>query len=82
MKSLQYTGNGAYFLLAQNVAPGTPWPRFNLKTFTRTINYDTPAMRDDFVRTQADPAARGGGIPLIGEQHLIHRVPDQGNRAR
>jgi glyoxylase-like metal-dependent hydrolase (beta-lactamase superfamily II) len=57
------------------VAPGTPWPRFNLKTFTRTINYDTPAMRDDFVRTQADPAARGGGgIPLIGEQHLIQGV--------
>jgi hypothetical protein len=61
--------------LGQSVAPGTPWPRFNLKTFTRTINYDTPAMRDDFVRTQADPAARGGGgIPLIGEQHLIQGV--------
>jgi glyoxylase-like metal-dependent hydrolase (beta-lactamase superfamily II) len=75
VKSLQYTGNGAYFFLGQNVAPGTPWPRFNLKTFTRTINYDTPAMRDDFVRTQADPAARGGGgIPLIGEQHLIQGV--------
>ena len=42
VKSLQYTGNGAYFFLGQNVAPGTPWPRFNLKTFTRTINYDTP----------------------------------------
>jgi glyoxylase-like metal-dependent hydrolase (beta-lactamase superfamily II) len=75
VKSLQYAGNGAYFFLGQNVAPGTPWPRFNLKTFTRTINYDTPAMRDDFVRTQADPAARGGGgIPLIGEQHLIQGV--------
>jgi glyoxylase-like metal-dependent hydrolase (beta-lactamase superfamily II) len=75
VKSLQYTGNGAYFFLGQSVAPGTPWPRFNLKTFTRTINYDTPAMRDDFVRTQADPAARGGGgIPLIGEQHLIQGV--------
>ena len=75
VKSLQYTGNGAYFFLGQSVAPGTPWPRFNLKTFTRTINYDTPAMRDDFVRTQADPAARGGGgIPLIGEQRLIQGV--------
>ena len=75
VKSLQYNGNGAYFFLGQSVAPGTPWPRFNLKTFTRTINYDTPAMRDDFVRTQADPAARGGGgIPLIGEQHLIQGV--------
>ena len=84
VKSLQYTGNGAYFFLGQSVAPGTPWPRFNLKTFTRTINYDTPAMRDDFVRTQADPAARGGGgIPLIGEQHLIQgsAAPMPGTRS-
>jgi glyoxylase-like metal-dependent hydrolase (beta-lactamase superfamily II) len=75
VKSLQYTGNGAYFFVGQNVAPGTPWPRFNLKTFTRSINYDTPAMRDEFIRTQADPAARGGGgIPLVGEQRLIQAV--------
>ena len=71
VKSLQYTGNGAYFFFGQSVAPGAPWPRFNLKTYTRSINYDTPAMRDEFVRTQADPAARGGGgIPLVGEQRL------------
>ena len=75
VKSLQYNGNGAYFFLGQSVAPGTPWPRFNLKTYTRSINYDTPAMRDEFIRTQADPAARGGGgIPLIGEQRLIQGV--------
>src|SRR6516164_777642 len=75
VKSLQYTGNGAYFFCGQSVAPGTPWPRFNLKTYTRSINYDTPAMRDEFIRTQADPAARGGGgIPLIGEQRLIQGV--------
>ena len=35
VKSLQYTGNGAYFFWARDVAPGTPWPRFNLKTYTR-----------------------------------------------
>jgi glyoxylase-like metal-dependent hydrolase (beta-lactamase superfamily II) len=71
VKSLQYTGNGAYFFFGQSVAPGAPWPRFNLNTYTRSINYDTPAMRDEFVRTQADPTARGGGgIPLVGEQRL------------
>ena len=62
VKSLQYTGNGAYFFFGQNVAPGTPWPRFNLKTFTRTINYDTPAMRTTlFVpRLTPLPAAAAG----------------------
>ena len=67
VKSLQYTGSGAYFFVGQNVNPAAPWPRFNLKTYTRTIDYETPAMRDEFVRSQADPTARGGGgIPMTG----------------
>jgi glyoxylase-like metal-dependent hydrolase (beta-lactamase superfamily II) len=75
VKSLQYAGSGAYYFLGQNVTPGTPWPRFNLKSYTRTIDYDAPAMRDEFVRTQADPGARGGGgIPLAGEQRLLQAV--------
>ena len=69
VKSLQYTGSGTNFAFGQNVAPGTPWPRFNVKSYTRSVNYDTPAMRDEIVRTQAEPGARGGGgIPLVGEQ--------------
>src|SRR5262249_51999576 len=75
VKSLQYAGSGAYFFVGQNVAPGTPWPRFNLKSFTRVVDYDTPSMRDEFVRTQADPGARGGGgIPLVGEQRQLQAV--------
>ncbi len=75
VKSLQYSGSGANFSFGQSVSPGTPWPRFNLKSYTRTINYDTPAMRDELVRTQADPGARGGGgIPLVGEQRQLQAV--------
>jgi glyoxylase-like metal-dependent hydrolase (beta-lactamase superfamily II) len=75
VKSLQYAGNGAYFFLGQSPSPGAPPPRFNLKSYTRTINYDTPSMRDEFVRTQAEPAARGGGgVPLVGEQRQLQAV--------
>jgi glyoxylase-like metal-dependent hydrolase (beta-lactamase superfamily II) len=75
VKSLQYAGSGANYAFGQNVAPGTPWPRFNLKSYTRIVDYDTPAMRDEFVRTQADPTARGGGgIPLVGEQRQLQAV--------
>src|SRR4029453_1448070 len=75
VKSLQYTGSGANFAFGQNVSPGTPWPRFNVKSYTRMINYDTPAMRDEIVRTQAEPGARGGGgIPLVGEQRQLQMV--------
>src|SRR5215472_9522398 len=75
VKSLQYAGSGANFAFGQNVSPTAPWPRFNIKSFTRTVDYDTPAMRDDLVRTQADPKERGGGgLPLTGEQHQIQTV--------
>src|SRR4029453_7137952 len=55
----------------QNPTPGTPWPRFNAKSYTRMINYDTASMRDEIVRTQAEPGARVGGFPLAGEQRQI-----------
>jgi glyoxylase-like metal-dependent hydrolase (beta-lactamase superfamily II) len=75
VKSLQYAGNGAYFFLGQSVSPGAPPPRFNLKSYTRTIDYDTPSMRDEFVRTQAEPGARGGGgVPLVGEQRQLQAI--------
>jgi glyoxylase-like metal-dependent hydrolase (beta-lactamase superfamily II) len=75
VKSLQYAGNGAYFFLGQSPSPGAPPPRFNLTSYTRTIDYDTPSMRDEFVRTQAEPDARGGGgVPLVGEQRQLQAV--------
>src|SRR5215475_5702084 len=74
-KSLQYAGSGAYFFLGQSPSPGAPPPRFNLKSYTRTIDYDTPSMRDEFVRTQAEPGARGGGgVPLVGEQRQLQAL--------
>ena len=57
------------------MSSGGPPPRFNLKSYTRTVDYDTPSMRDEFVRTQADPSARGGGgVPLVGEQRQLQAV--------
>ena len=64
VKSVQYSGSGAYFSFGQAYAPGTAWPRFGVKSWTRTVDYETPAMRDEFVRADGDPTARGGGAPL------------------
>jgi glyoxylase-like metal-dependent hydrolase (beta-lactamase superfamily II) len=73
--SLQYMGSGSTFAVGQNPAPGTPWPRFNAKSYTRTIAYDTTSMRDEIVRTQAEPAPRGGGgQPVLGEQRQSQMV--------
>jgi len=68
VKTLQYTGSGTNNAVGQSAAPGVPWPRFNVKSFTRTINYDTVSMRDELVRTQAEnPPRGGGGQPVLGE---------------
>ena len=74
VKSLQYSGSGAFFSLGQSFAPGDPWPRFGLKSYTRTVNYETPALRDELVRAEGDPVARGGGLPIPGGQRLTTAV--------
>jgi hypothetical protein len=61
-KSLQYTGSGTLWQLGQSAYPGTSWPRFNIKSYTRAVNYDTASMRDEVVRTQGENPPRGGGI--------------------
>ena len=71
-KTLQYTASGTLWQLGQSPYPGTSWPRFNIKSQTRVVNYDTVSMRDEVVRTQGENPPRGGGIqPIIGEQRQI-----------
>ena len=45
VKSVQFSGSGAQFNLGQSVSPTTPWPPAQLKSFTRTVNYDKPSLR-------------------------------------
>ena len=74
LKSIQYTGSGSTFAVGQNPNPTAPWPRFNAKSYTRSINYDTASMRDEIVRTQAEHPPRGGTAFVIGEQRQVQLV--------
>jgi glyoxylase-like metal-dependent hydrolase (beta-lactamase superfamily II) len=71
VKSIEYTGVGVNFAVGQSIAPGVPWPRFDLKSYTRSVNYDTASHREDLVRARADGAPRGGGLPAMGEARQI-----------
>jgi len=67
--SVRYDGTGFNFALGQAVNPSSPWPKFNLKTFERVIDFDAGGYSQLMVRTQAENPPRGGGQqPIIGER--------------
>ena len=66
-KRLRYVAEGVGYTFGQAYKPDAAWPRITLHAFTRTIDYDTGAMRDEIVLSRAEPTG-GGGYPLSGQQ--------------
>jgi len=71
VKSIEMQGSGVMFLVGQSPVPGQPWPLFNVRTFTRVVNYDTASLREDLMRTRALEPPRGGGAYVRGEHQLV-----------
>lgn len=68
--SIRYTGTGVNFALGQAVNPSSPWPKFNVKSYERIIDFDAGATSQTMVRTQAENPPRGGGQqPIVGERN-------------
>jgi glyoxylase-like metal-dependent hydrolase (beta-lactamase superfamily II) len=65
LKTLRYAGTGTGATFGQAFQPGTNWPRINITGYTRWIDYENGAMREDSVRTRAEPTG-GGALPLMG----------------
>ena len=69
LKTVQFSATGFDFVLGQAPNPSSPWPRFIERSYTRAINFETPASRVDRVRAQAENPPRGGGQqPIVGDQ--------------
>ncbi|RZL87019.1 MAG: MBL fold metallo-hydrolase [Variovorax sp.] len=66
-KSLRYVAEGTGYTFGQAYKPGGAWPRVTLHSVTRTIDYDSGAMRDEIVLSRSEPQG-GGGYPLSGQQ--------------
>ena len=74
LKTIEFSGSGADFALGQGQNPG-PYPRFLNKTYTRAINYETPATQMTRVRLQGENPPHGGGNqPLRGENQQNQTV--------
>lgn len=65
LKTLRYAGSGTGATFGQAWQPGNTWPRVNVTSYTRWIDYENAALREDAVRTRAE-ANGGGALPLMG----------------
>ena len=58
VKSAQYSGSGAQFTLGQNASPTDSWPRVEIKSFTRAVDYDKLTTRNETTNAQGATAAQ------------------------
>jgi glyoxylase-like metal-dependent hydrolase (beta-lactamase superfamily II) len=69
LNTVEYSATGFDFVLGQAYNPSSPWPKFINKSYTRVIDFRTPASKVDRIRVQGENPPRGGGQqPIIGEQ--------------
>ncbi len=69
LKTVQYSATGLDYALGQAPNPRSPWPKFINKSYTRAIDFETPASRVERIRMQGEHPPRGGGQqPIVGEQ--------------
>jgi glyoxylase-like metal-dependent hydrolase (beta-lactamase superfamily II) len=75
LKTVQYSATGHDFALGQAPNPSSPWPKFVNKSYTRVVNFETPASKVDRVRVQGENPPRGGGQqPVMGEQPVTQTI--------
>lgn len=68
MTSIQYSGTGWAGAVGQNFTPDIDWPRFDLTSYTRTIDFESLSSTEEMVLVQGDHEQRGGGgTPIEGE---------------
>src|SRR5438067_13911526 len=75
LNSIEYSGSGELFGFGQAYIPGERWPRFIQRSYNVAVNYQTPAMRLNTVRSQGEFPPRGGAAQPDGaDQRTIQVV--------
>ena len=65
LNTLRYTAAGIGGTFGQAYLPGQAWPRLNITSYSRDIDYANGAMREESARSRAEPTG-GGAVPLMG----------------
>ena len=77
VKSIQFSGTGHLAAVGQAWNPTSPWPETIVKSYTRTIDYVAQSSREELVRNEGDPPAKGGAAPFGGDQRQVNLVSGQ-----
>ena len=75
--TIRYAGEGTGWTFGQAYKPGMPWPKIDIQSQARTINYATGSMREEMAfnrgraaRRRRVPAVRPGAQRLLREREL------------
>src|SRR5438552_12447965 len=71
LKTIQYSGSGTESSFGQAYDTKSGWPGFEVKTYTRTINFEMPAWQIQRVNGDQPPDRRGGGGAGAANQVVI-----------
>jgi len=75
LRCVTYSGSGWVGAVGQNFTPRDDWPRVELSSYTKTVNFEARSAKEEQVRRQGSyPARGGGGVPLQGEVRQINLV--------
>jgi hypothetical protein len=75
LTSIQYSGSGVVAAVGQSYSPQDDYPKFDVTSYTRTVDYEAKSSKEDLIRRQGDnPPRGGGGTPIKGQQHRISMV--------
>src|SRR6516165_9718945 len=77
VKSIQFSGTGHLAAVGQAWNPTSPWPETIVKSYTRTVDYGSQSSREELVRNEGDPPAKGGAAPFGGDQRQVNLVSGQ-----
>jgi hypothetical protein len=81
LHSLRYTGSGTGASYGQAFRPDTQWPKLNIPSFTRQIDYRAAAMHEEVMRGRAEK--QGGGARAAAARPVDHAARrDQGGAAQ
>ncbi len=74
LRCITYSGAGYVGIVGQNYTPRDDWPRVELASYKKTVNFDTRSAREEQVTRQGTYPARGGGVPIEGEARQVTMV--------